>query len=202
MQPIFPLIFSPATVFLPTILLATVNDADREFLTQIYLDYRNLIYKVALSFFPDDHCETEDAFSNTLEKLCKQPERIRSIADAQKASYIAVITANTCRDILRRKKRSVYAYSLEDGSMDWAADPADPYENLFEHGTMEEVLDAWKTLTDKDRDIIRMRYAEEKTVPEMAALLDIRESTIYSALFRARKHLTEHLRKEKNHHEE
>lgn len=86
--------------------------------------------------------------------------------------------------------------------MDWAADPADPYESLFEHGTMEEVLDAWQTLTDKDRDIIRMRYAEEKTVPEMAALLDVRESTIYSALFRARKHLAEHLRKEKNNHEE
>ena len=202
MQPFSPLVFSPLPVFLPAVLLATVSNADREFLTQIYLDYRNLIYRVALTFFPDDHFEVEDGFSNTLEKLCKRPELLRSIADEQKASYIAVITANTCRDILRRKKRNIYAYSLDDGSMDWAADPADPYENLFEHGTMEEVLDAWQTLTDKDRDIIRMRYAEEKTVPEMAALLDVRESTIYSALFRARKHLTEHLKKEKNHHEE
>lgn len=202
MQPIVSEVLAPVTLLLPPIILAIENDADREFLTQIYLDYRNLIYRVALTFFPDDHCEAEDAFSNTLEKLCKRPELLRSIADAQKASYIAVITANTCRDILRRKKRNIYAYSLEDGSMDWAADPADPYENLFEHGTMEEVLDAWQTLTDKDRDIIRMRYAEEKTVPEMAALLDVRESTIYSALFRARKHLTEHLKKEKNHHEE
>lgn len=202
MQPVSPLIFPAAAVFLPAVLLATASDADREFLTQIYLDYRNLIYRVALTFFPDDRCEAEDAFSNTLEKLCRRPELLRSIADAQKASYIAVITANTCRDILRRKKRSIYAYSLEDGSMDWAADPADPYENLFEYGTMEEVLDEWQTLTDKDRDIIRMRYAEEKTIPEMAALLNVRESSIYSALFRARKHLTEHLRKEKNHHEE
>lgn len=202
MQPIVSEVLAPVTLLLPPIILAIENDADREFLTQIYLDYRNLIYRVALTFFPDNHCEAEDAFSNTLEKLCKRPELLRSIADAQKASYIAVITANTCRDILRRKKRNIYAYSLDDGSMDWAADPADPYENLFEHGTMEEVLDAWQTLTDKDRDIIRMRYAEEKTVPEMAALLDVRESTIYSALFRARKHLTEHLKKEKNHHEE
>ncbi len=202
MQPFSPLIFSPAAVFLTPILLATVNDADRELLTQIYLDYRNLIYRVALTFFPDDRCEAEDAFSNTLEKLCRRPELLRSVADKQKTAYIATITANTCRDILRRKKRSVYAYSLEDGSMEWVADPADPYENLFEHGTMEEVLSAWQTLTDKDRDMIRMRYAEEKTIPEMAALLDVRESTIYSALFRARRHLTEHLRKEKNHHEE
>lgn len=201
MQSVPTLIFSPATIFLPVALLATVSDADRDYLTQIYLDYRNLIYKVALSFFPDDHCEAEDAFSNTLEKLCKHPDRLRSIADAQKASYIAVITANTCRDILRRKKRSVYAYSLEDASMDWTSDPEDPYENLFEYGTIEEVLDTWQTLTNKDRDIIRMRYAEEKPVIEMAALLNVRESTIYSALFRARKHLTEHLRKEKNHHE-
>ena len=202
MQPVPPLIFSPATVFLPAILLATASDADREFLTQIYLDYRNLIYRVALAFFPDDRCEAEDAFSNTLEKLCRRPELLHSVADKQKTAYIATITANTCRDILRRKKRSVYAYSLEDGSMEWVADPADPYENLFEHGTMEEVLSAWQTLTDKDRDMIQMRYAEEKTIPEMAALLDVRESTIYSALFRARRHLTEHLRKEKNHHEE
>ena len=202
MQPVPPLIFSPATVFLPVVLLATASDVDREFLTQIYLDYRNLIYRVALTFFPDDRCEAEDAFSNTLEKLCRRPELLRSVADKQKTAYIATITANTCRDILRRKKRSVYAYSLEDGSMEWVADPADPYENLFEHGTMEEVLSAWQTLTDKDRDMIRMRYAEEKTIPEMAALLDVRESTIYSALFRARRHLTEHLRKEKNHHEE
>ena len=202
MQPIVSEVLAPVTLLLPPIILAIENDADRDYLTQIYLDYRNLIYRVALTFFPDNHCEAEDAFSNTLEKLCKRPELLRSIADAQKASYIAVITANTCRDILRRKKRNIYAYSLEDGSMDWAADPADPYENLFEHGTMEEVLDAWQTLTDKDRDIIRMHYAEEKTVPEMAALLDVRESTIYSALFRARKHLTEHLKKEKNHHEE
>ena len=202
MQPVPPLIFSPATVFLPVVLLATASDADREFLTQIYLDYRNLIYRVALTFFPDDRCEAEDAFSNTLEKLCRRPELLRSVADKQKTAYIATITANTCRDILRRKKRSVYAYSLEDGSMEWVADPADPYENLFEHGTMEEVLSAWQTLTDKDRDMIQMRYAEEKTIPEMAALLDVRESTIYSALFRARRHLTEHLRKEKNHHEE
>ena len=202
MQPVPPLIFSPATVFLPVVLLATASDVDREFLTQIYLDYRNLIYRVALTFFPDDRCEAEDAFSNTLEKLCRRPELLHSVADKQKTAYIATITANTCRDILRRKKRSVYAYSLEDGSMEWVADPADPYENLFEHGTMEEVLSAWQTLTDKDRDMIRMRYAEEKTIPEMAALLDVRESTIYSALFRARRHLTEHLRKEKNHHEE
>ena len=87
MQPFSPLVFSPLPVFLPAVLLTTVSNADREFLTQIYLDYRNLIYRVALSFFPDDHCEAEDGFSNTLEKLCKRPELLRSIADEQKASY-------------------------------------------------------------------------------------------------------------------
>ena len=56
--------------------------------------------------------------------------------------------------------------------------------------------------SEKMLEVLNPRYAEEKTVPEMAALLDVRESTIYSALFRARKHLTEQLKKEKNHHEE
>lgn len=63
MQPIASEVLAPATLLLPPIILAIENDADRDYLTQVYLDYRNLIYKVALSFFPDDYSEAEDAFS-------------------------------------------------------------------------------------------------------------------------------------------
>ena len=108
------------------------------------------------------------------------------------------MTANTCRDRLRKKKRSEYAYSLEDGAAERIADPADPYAYLFEYSNMSEVLESWQSLSDKDRDIIRMYYAEEKSVPEMAALLGVKEATVYTALFRARKHLTELLKKENN----
>lgn len=189
-------ILVPATVFLPPVLLAIENDTDRDYLTQIYLDYRKLIYKVALTFFHDNYSEVEDAFGNTLEKICRRPELLRSVSDVRKASYIAAMTANTCRDRLRKKKRSEYAYSLEDGAAERIADPADPYAYLFEYSNMSEVLESWQSLSDKDRDIIRMYYAEEKSVPEMAALLGVKEATVYTALFRARKHLTELLKKE------
>ena len=39
---IFPETIAPATLLLPPIILAIENDADREFLTQIYLDYRKV----------------------------------------------------------------------------------------------------------------------------------------------------------------
>ena len=72
------------------------------------------------------------------------------------------------------------------------------YIQLFESSSMNEVLESWQSLTDNDRDIIRMRYAEGKTVPEISALLGVKEASIYSALFRARKRLAEHLKKEKS----
>ena len=193
---ISPESIAPATVLLPPIILAIENDADREFLTQIYLDYRNLMYKVALTFFNDDYGEAEDAFSAVLEKMCKRPEMLRGVSDERKASYIATMTANTCRDRLRQMKRGTYSYSLEDGAVDYISDPVDPYEHLFEHNTMEEVLESFQSLTDRDRDLLRMRYAEDKTVSEIAAIFGVKEATVYSALFRARKHLEDILGKE------
>ena len=196
MHPIVSEVLPSATILLPPIILAIENDADRDYLTQIYLDYRNLIYKVALSFFPDDYGEVEDAFSATLEKMCKRPELIRAVPNSRKASYIATMTANACRDRLRQKKSGIYAYDIENSALNQIADPVDPYAHLFEYCNITEVLETWQTLTDNDRDIIRMRYAEEKTIPEMSAILGVKEASIYSALFRARKHLMDHLRKE------
>ena len=193
---IFPETIAPAALLLPPIILAIENDADREFLTQIYLDYRNLMYKVALTFFNDNYGEAEDAFSAVLEKMCKRPEILRGVSDKRKASYIATMTANACRDRLRQMKRGTYNYSLEDGTVDYISDPIDPYEHLFEHNTMEEVLESFHSHTDRDRDLLRMRYSEEKSIPENAALFGVKESTVYSALFRARKRLEDILGKE------
>ena len=116
---IFPETIAPAALLLPPIILAIENDADREFLTQIYLDYRNLMYKVALTFFNDNYGEAEDAFSAVLEKMCKRPEILRGVSDKRKASYIATMTANACRDRLRHMKRGPSNYSLEDGTVDY-----------------------------------------------------------------------------------
>ncbi len=198
MYSFIPEVFTPVSVILPVALLTMNSDQDREYLTQIYLDYRNLIYKVVLSFFPGDYNEAEDAFGSTLEKICKKADLLRSVSDAQKASYIAAMAANTCRDRLRQKKRSMYIASYDNKAMDEMATPADPYIQLFESSSMNEVLESWQSLTDNDRDIIRMRYAEGKTVPEISALLGVKEASIYSALFRARKRLAEHLKKEKS----
>ena len=196
MQPIVSEVLAPVTLLLPPIILAIENDADRDYLTQIYLDYRNLIYKVALSFFPDDYSEVEDAFSMTLEKMCRRPELIRAVPNSRKASYISTMTANTCRDRLRQKKSGIYAYDVEDSVINQIADPVDPYAHLFEYSSITEIIETWQSVTDNDRDVIRMRYEEEKTIPEMAEILGVKEATVYSALFRARKHVIDHLRKE------
>lgn len=197
-----PEMIMPVTMLFPFAVLSVNSDKDREFLTQIYYDYRNLVFKVVLSFFPDDYDEAENAFGSTLEKICKHPDTIRAVSDGKKAAYIATMAANTCRDHIRRKKRSMYACSYDDESMSETANPVDPYENLFEYSSMTEVLESWKSLTDNERDIIRMRYAEEKPIPEIAAILGIKEASIYSALFRARKRLIKQLGKDEKHHEE
>ena len=189
------LMLSSALLF-PPIILAVENESDRNFLTQVYYDYRNLMYKIALSFFPSNYAEAEDAFSSTLEKMCRNPKKLQMVQDSYLASYVASMTANTCRDRLRQMKRGSYSYSLDEDVVEQIADSANPYDTIFEANSLSEVFDSWKGLSDKDRDLLHMRYVEEKSVPEIAALLNVRESTVYSALFRAKHHLERHLGKE------
>lgn len=54
---------------LPLAILLIEDDEDRQFLTDLYLEYRNLLYKEAMRFFCDSPSEIDDAVSGSAERM-------------------------------------------------------------------------------------------------------------------------------------
>ena len=86
---------------LPLSILLIENDEDRQFLTEMYLQYRPLMYKIASQFFSDNYAEMEDAVGGAVERLCKKCETLRQVTCNKRASYIVSTVRNVCLTRLR-----------------------------------------------------------------------------------------------------
>lgn len=64
---------------LPLAILLIENDEDRQFLTDMYLQYRKLMYKIASHYFQSDYNEIEDVVSTSVERMCKFCKNIQTV---------------------------------------------------------------------------------------------------------------------------
>ena len=99
-------------------------------------------------------------------------------------AWLYQITANTCRDLLRARKRRAWE-PLETANLPPAAGPEE-----------REVLEAVLALPDKYRAAVHLHYYEGYTFREIADLLGVSPSAVSMRLHRARKLLQESLKEE------
>lgn len=90
---------APVMVF-----LAMENEQDRAFITQIYLDYRKLMYAVAMEIVRDPQA-AEDMISAALTEMIEQIETLKKINCCRLRSYIASIVRNDSLDYVRKRNR-------------------------------------------------------------------------------------------------
>lgn len=75
------------------------------------------------------------------------------------------------------------------------ANPAEPLQTLLNQETREQVQQALQRLSELDRQVLMLKYAEGWTYREIANHLGVQEDTIEYRLLRARKNLRQHLRR-------
>lgn len=176
---------------LPLSILLTEDDADRQFLTELYTQYKPLLYKVACQFFSGDSSEVDDAVSGAVERLCKKCDTVKSLACNKRASYIVSITRNVCFTRLRELKRQ--RLHLDFGpngeSLETVASADDVQEMVFCNILASDLLNAFPELSERDRELIRMRHIDQLDYEDIAALCGISEGTVRTALCRAKRKL-------------
>ncbi len=75
-------------------------------------------------------------------------------------------------------------------------DPAaSPHEELALDDMKQQLLRLMDQLTEEHREVIRLTYFEDKSVKEVANILDISENTVKTRMFYARKRLAQLLEK-------
>ena len=172
----------------PLSILLIENDEDRQFMTELYLQYRSLMYKIAAQFFGDSPAEMEDAVSGAVERLCKKCETLKQVACNKRAAYIVSTVRNGCLSRLREigRQRRNRDFGADSEVIDRIPDPVDVQGIVFDRVFASDLLDAFPELSEKDRQLIRFRHMDMLKYAEIAQLMGMTEIAARTAVSRAK----------------
>lgn len=144
-----------------------------DLISQKLMDDYNKLYRLAYSYVRNE----EDAMDIVQESAYKA---IRGSKSVKEASYISTwlyrIVMNTALDYIRKKKKEVI------GVEDYLLDYEDSYEDF-------DVMNSLKSLEDKDRTVIILRFFEDLKISDIAEIMEENVNTVKTRLYRALKKL-------------
>lgn len=175
----------------PLAILLIEDDEDRAFLSDAYIQYKALMYKVASDYFKSNKADIEDAVGESVERLCKYCKSFRAVPCNKRASYVVKLVENVCSTRLRAKimEKDRYAFSMDEEPYEHFPAEDNVLETVFSHLYAEELIALFDQLPKKDQELIRMRHVDQMSYTEMAQTLNMKEGTVRTALSRAKQRL-------------
>lgn len=151
--------------------------------TELFHAHEARVYRLALTILHNQQ-DAEDAVQDVFIRIF---ERIGSYkADAAFQTWLTTIVVNACRDKLRRRKvrRAL--------SLDWLrnrASDANVVETVVQRQQQQQLWQMVHALDEKYRLPLILHYHERIPCQDVAQILGIRTSTVYSRLNTARQKL-------------
>ncbi len=172
-------------------LMECISRGDQQAFSQLYLRYQPRLVKYCSRVLRDDIAQAADLVDEAMFDVWRSAE---NFAGRSKVStWIYSIARNKMVSWLRKTSE----VTLEDESiLDAMIDPAaGPHEELALDDMKQQLLRLMDQLTEEHREVIRLTYFEDKSVKEVAIVLDISENTVKTRMFYARKRLAQLLEK-------
>lgn len=185
-----------------TLLTVGLNDNERDLITEIYYEYRDLMKTVALKYFRDENTANDivqDSFFKIRDKLTK----ISSLPRNAKRSYIVNIVKNLCIDQIRKyNTEQKHSTSLEKSAFELKSNDISVDEFLIREERRLSISERMSELSEQDSFILKAKYYHEYTTAEICEILCIEsESTVRSMIHRARKRMVRILKENENYYE-
>jgi RNA polymerase sigma-70 factor (ECF subfamily) len=154
--------------------------------------YRDAVLALAYDFLKDyDNAKdvAQDVFMKVFKNIGDFEEKSRF------SSWLYRITVNACLDARKSDtRRRRYLFSKKNlADSDYTSDESDQSNGLDD--TLSKELN---NLSDRQRAAIVLRYFHDKSVREIAEVLDCTESTVRSHLYRALQRLDKSYRRRKS----
>lgn len=145
--------------------------------------------------------DAEDLLQDVLATVLERWERVAAAADPYLCARRVMV--NACTSAWRRGHREMHEHSAEhvmaaspvehDPLWRTAGQGGDGERRVLLLDERAETLEALRRLPARQRAVVVLRYLEEMTDPEIAALLDVAPVTVRSTATRALRSLREHL---------
>ena len=154
------------------------SKTNKELIEQIILEKYNQYYRLAYSYAHNE-ADASDIVQNGAYKALRSSHTLKEQEFA--STWVYRIMLNECFSYARQPKHVSYENILDENGIE-LGNTEDTYENI----DLQKAIDA---LSDKDKAIIVLKYFEDKTIEEIALILDENVSTIKSRLYRGLKKL-------------
>ena len=168
-------------------LLARCLDGDEYAIEQMVNTYQAGVYRLAYSIL-NDPTEAEDAVQETFLAALRALDSFQEKATF--STWLYSITINLCRTRLQRRQTRTHLAEMLQNLWHWhQAEHPSPEQTAIQSETDNELWQAIRSMDEKQRLPVILRYYHELPVAEIAALLHIPEGTVHSRLNKARAHL-------------
>ena len=166
-----------------------------QFFEQLYHDYADSILK-RIRAAVGGNSDAEDLAQHCLLKLAEHVGTLMQLKPYQLAKYISVTIDNTLCNYWK-KNAAVTFESIED-VQDGMTEHRTQYQPdimLDLQQELEQFTAAFDRLSPKEKMLMQYRYIDALGMQEIAHRMGIKESGVRQALYRARQHILEMMRK-------
>jgi RNA polymerase sigma-70 factor (ECF subfamily) len=162
---------------------------DRAYFGDVYERYFELVYAYVARRM-HDRAATEDLTSEVFRKALQNLPRFKWTG-APFGAWLLRIAANLIADRVRRSGREVSADepSLDAGAIDEPVNTQSQQSYLEAAERRAQLFRLVEALPDDQRRVVAMRFADEKSISEIAAELNRSEGAIKQLQFRALQNL-------------
>lgn len=181
-------------MFIPVAILSIGNEDDRAFMVRLYVDYRWLMYKVALSVVREPQL-AEDMVSQTLCEMIDNLEKIRAVDCCKLRGYIVSFVRNVSVDFVHKRDRQGKYFFLTGEEAEVAAEDSVD-ENLIRTAEIDALKRGLARLSENDRLLLTMKYFDGLSDEEIAARLGVAKASVRTYLMRARNRLCQRLKED------
>lgn len=171
-------------------LIARIAKRDSAALRALYMAHNVRIYRFVLRLARNETL-AEDVVSETFLKVWQKAASFEG--QARVSTWLLTIARNEAISVLRKKTEA----PLDDQAAAEQEDESDTQEiataKKDKGAVMRICIDK---LSPAHREIIDLVYYQDRSVAEIAEILDIPENTVKTRVFHARKQLSEHFRRQ------
>lgn len=123
----------------------------------------------------------EDLIQDFFLRWLEKPDQYRESAGAI-STWLYTCLANRSRNVFRQAESR--RKTLASQVIPFVSETAEGSDAQYEREeTREEIRQILESLSGKERSLYLLRFQEEKTVPEIARILDLPEGSVKSGLF-------------------
>jgi RNA polymerase sigma-70 factor, ECF subfamily len=165
--------------------LRRIAGGDRKAFSDLYKGRQGDLIRYAAALLAGDQAEAADAVDEAFLDIWRFAGRYTGEGSAE--GWLRRIVRNKSVDAIRKRKAGTFSGDEADEQIAKVADDgASPEDNVQRKSAQIELRAALDRLSPEHREVVWLCYFEDKSMSEIAAIVECPENTVKTRLYHAR----------------